>query len=76
MTAMVPPHDPSERLIRLETAVAHLEHDFERLHQVALELQAELRAIVLRFERLEQRLEQAAEPPETHTPADERPPHW
>lgn len=75
-TMTTPAPEDSERLLRLETAVAHLQHDFERLHHVALDLQTELRALSLHLQRLEQRLEQAAEPPETRSPADERPPHW
>jgi uncharacterized coiled-coil protein SlyX len=70
------PTDPAERLLALETAVAHLQHDFERLHSVALELQVELRQFTRRLERLEHNLERLAEPPETRSPADERPPHW
>ena len=66
----------ADRLIRLETAVAHLQHDFERLHSVALELQAELRQLTLRQMRLEQRLDRLEQPPEPRSPAEERPPHW
>ncbi len=72
---MTPPPD-NDRLIRLETAVAHLQHDFERLHGVALELQAELRQVMLRLVRTEQHLERLAEPPEFRLPTDERPPHY
>lgn len=73
------PHDPqheADRLIRLETAVAHLQHDFERLHGVSLELQAELRQLTVRLQHIEQRFERLGEPPEFRSPADERPPHW
>jgi SlyX protein len=70
------PDDAGERLLRLETAVAHLQHDFEQLHGVALELQAELRQWTLRLGRIEHQLDRLAEPPETRSPADERPPHW
>jgi uncharacterized coiled-coil protein SlyX len=65
-----------DRLIHLETAVAHLQHDFERLSSVTLELQAELRQLLLRCQRLEARIERLVEPPEIRSPADERPPHW
>jgi uncharacterized coiled-coil protein SlyX len=65
-----------DHLIRLETAVAHLEHDFERLHGVALELQTELRQLTHRLTRLERRLESLEAPPEILSPDDERPPHY
>lgn len=69
--------DPNvDRLVRLETAVAHLQHDFERLHQVTLDLQAELRQWTLRLSRLEQQLEQLETPPEPRSAAEERPPHY
>lgn len=73
---MSPADDAGDHLIRLETAVAHLQHDFERLHSVALELQAELRQWTLRLTQLERQIEQLGEPPEQRSPADERPPHW
>jgi len=66
----------NEHVIRLETAVAHLQHDFERLHSVALELQTEIRELSLRLLQMEQRLVRVEEPPEARSPADERPPHW
>jgi uncharacterized coiled-coil protein SlyX len=73
---MPAPDDFTERLIGLETAVTHLQHDFEQLHHVALELQQEVRAMSLRLQRLEHRLTQVEEPPETRSPDEERPPHW
>lgn len=71
-----PESEDAERLLRLETAVAHLQHDFERLHHVALDLQTELRTLLVRLQRIEERQAQAADPPEIRSPADERPPHW
>ncbi len=66
----------SDRLINLEMAVAHLQHDFETLHGVALELQTELRELTQRLMRIEQRMERVEEPPEARSPDEERPPHW
>lgn len=66
----------SDRLLRLETAVAHLQYDFERLNQVALDLQSEVRQWTLRLSRLEQQLERIEQPPESGSVVDERPPHY
>jgi uncharacterized coiled-coil protein SlyX len=73
---MTEPDPNADRLVRLETAVAHLQHDFERLNQVTLDLQTELRQWTLRLSRLERQLEQLEAPPESHSPADDRPPHY
>lgn len=70
------PGNPAERLIRVESALAHMQYDFEKLHGVALELQRELRQLTLRLQRLEQRLEVLGEAPETRSPDEERPPHY
>ncbi len=66
----------SERLLRLETAVAHLQHDFERLHSVAIELQSELRQLMNRLARSEHQLQRLIDPDEPALPENERPPHY
>lgn len=68
--------DSADRLVRLEMAIAHLQHDFERLHTVALEIQGELRQLALRITRVEQQAQRLQEPPEPWSPGDERPPHY
>jgi SlyX protein len=66
----------SDRLVSLEMALAHLQHDFEQVHQVALELQRELRQLTVRLQRLEQRFDSIGEDPATRSPEEERPPHY
>lgn len=66
----------SDRLVSLEMALAHVQRDFEQVHQVALELQRELRHVMLRLQRLEQRFESMDEEPEIRSPESERPPHY
>ncbi|HET6424821.1 MAG TPA: SlyX family protein [Planctomycetaceae bacterium] len=66
----------SERVVSLEMALAHLQHDFEQVHHVALELQLELRQLTLRLQRLEQRFDSMGEDPEIRSPESERPPHY
>lgn len=73
---MTVPVDPEQRLQNLESAVAHLQHDFEQLHQVLLALQGDLRLIGQKLTRFDLRLSQLAEPPEERSPELERPPHY
>jgi uncharacterized coiled-coil protein SlyX len=72
----MPPENMTDRLVALESSLAHLQHDFEQVHHVALELQRELRQLTLRLQRLEQRFEQMGEEPEMRSPESERPPHY
>ncbi len=69
-------NSPADRLIAVESALAHMQHDFEQLHGVALELQRELRQLTMRLQRLEKRLEVLGEDPEVRSPEMERPPHY
>ena len=68
--------DPSDRIIRLEMTVAHLEHELEQMHSVLLAVQAELRATRDQMSKLERRLVLATEVDEQLEPIDERPPHY
>ena len=68
--------DADDRLLRLETAVAHLQHDFERIHSVALELQDELRLLTNRLARSELQLQRFVTSDEAPLPENERPPHY
>ncbi|MCA9085743.1 MAG: SlyX family protein [Planctomycetaceae bacterium] len=69
--------DPlEERLIRIESALAHLQHDIESLNN-SLSLQfRRLQGFEARFVRIEQELESFVEPPEVRDPEAERPPHY
>ncbi len=65
-----------KRLTELESALAHLQHDFEAQNEVILansqrllELENSLRAIV-------RRLESVRQGPEIRNLEDERPPHY
>lgn len=67
---------PEQRIEKLESAVAHLQHDFEQLNQVLLALQGDLRIIGQRLTRFDHRLSQLSDLPEERSPEDERPPHY
>ena len=68
--------DPIDRLNCLETAVSHLQHDLEQMHQVLVSLHGELKGSREQIARFERRLQQLAEPTETRAPDEERPPHY
>lgn len=65
-----------DRLIRLEMAIAHLQHDFEQMHQALVSLNAELKGNKEQLAGLDRRLQLLAEPPEIRDPNYERPPHY
>lgn len=65
-----------DRLIRLEMAIAHLQHDLEQMHQALVSLNAELRGSREHVSRLEHKLQKLAESPEFRDPGEERPPHY
>ncbi|MBL8819082.1 MAG: SlyX family protein [Planctomyces sp.] len=65
-----------ERLIRIETSLAHLQHDVDGLN-ASLTLQyRRLSEMDERFARIEHDLQQAQEPTSPRDPSDERPPHY
>jgi SlyX protein len=71
---MTPSND--DRLMQIESAVAHLQHDYEQLHRVFLELQQELRGLNHLLLRLENRIDSLGDEPEVRSPEAERPPHY
>lgn len=65
-----------ERLISLETAVAHLQHDLEQMHQALVSLHVELKGSRDQMATFERRLLLLGESPEVRNPLEERPPHY
>ena len=76
VSALMSAPETDDRILRLETAVAHLQHDLEQMHQALVGLHAELKGSRDQLTRFERRLQQLAEPPELRDPGDERPPHY
>jgi SlyX protein len=72
---MTEPHI-NDRLLNLETAVAHLQHDLEQMHQALVSLHAELRGSRDQLATFERKLLQLSEGPEIRSPQEERPPHY
>ena len=68
-------HPAEDRLIRTESALAHLQHDFEQLHAVVLAQQTEIEKLRRELELLRGRVSRFEEedPPDAR---EERPPHY
>ena len=66
----------NDRLVKLETAVAHLQHDLEQMHQALVSLHSELRGSRDQLATFERRLLLLSEVPEIRSPQEERPPHY
>lgn len=66
----------NERLERIETALAHLQHDVEDVNSGLTKLFRRLMEMDERFTRLEHELESGSQPPDPRDPAGERPPHY
>lgn len=66
----------AERLVQLESAVAHLQFDLEKMHEVLLAQQAENDTLKQTLERLRGRVERMDEGTEDRDLIDERPPHY
>ena len=65
-----------ERLVRIETALAHLQHDIEQLNTSLTNHFARLQGFEQRFTRIEHEIEVLGEPAEQRDPAQEKPPHY
>lgn len=74
---MAPADDSTiQRLERIESALAHLQHDLDAINQ-SLTLQYQrLQGFEHRFSKIESELESLQEDPEVRDPDAERPPHY
>ena len=68
--------DTEERLVHIESLLAHLQHDVETLTQTLIDHSHRLQAIDERFERAEQRLEMLSQSDESRDPDADKPPHY
>lgn len=65
-----------QRLERMESAIAHLQHDLDAVNHSLLAFLRRIQEFELRFTRLEQEFQSMTEGPERRDPATERPPHY
>ncbi len=74
---MQPTEPMADRLVRLESALMHLEHDVEQMHQAIVLQQREIDALRRALERFEATWErQERLSVEIRDPAAEKPPHY
>lgn len=68
---------PADRLVRIESALMHLSHDVEAMHQAIVGQQRELDGLRRTLERLQSIWErEMGLTPEVRDPAAEKPPHY
>ena len=65
-----------ERLVRIETAMANLQHDVEELNNSLTEHFRRLQNFEQRFTRIEHEMSTLAEGPDGRDAESERPPHY
>ncbi len=65
-----------EQLVRIESALAHLQHDVEELNKSLTEHFRRLQSFEQRFTRIEHELVVLQEGPEGRDAESERPPHY
>jgi uncharacterized coiled-coil protein SlyX len=67
----------ADRLVRIESALMHLSHDVEAMHEAIISQQREIDGLRRTLERLQSILErEVGLTPEVRDPAAERPPHY
>lgn len=64
------------RLEKIESALAHLQHDVDSLNVSLLDQFRRLQEFESRFTRLESEMQIMNQPPERRDPGTDRPPHY
>lgn len=72
----VTPDETADHIIRLEMAVAHLQHELEQMHSVLLAVQGELKGTRDQISKLERRIDIVNEGGQERDINDEKPPHY
>ena len=68
--------DWSQRIVAMESLIAHLQHDLDQLNSVLLRQQTEIDALRQSQNRLEMRIDNNFTGAEDNDPSNERPPHY
>ncbi|MCH8830086.1 MAG: SlyX family protein [Planctomycetes bacterium] len=66
----------SQRIVAMESLIAHLQHDLDQLNSVLLRQQTEIDALRQSQNRLEMRIDDNLTGAEDNDPSNERPPHY
>ena len=70
------PVSVEERLVRIESALAHLQHDVEELNASLTVHFGRMKGFETRFTRIEHELESMTEEGDVRDPEIEKPPHY
>lgn len=70
------PEENKEKLVHLESVIAHLQYEIEQLNQVVIDQNQRIDRLRSAQEKFEHRLESISEDLEQRSPEDERPPHY
>ncbi|MEO2019883.1 MAG: SlyX family protein [Fuerstiella sp.] len=70
------PASVEERLVRIESALAHLQHDVEELNASLTAHFRRVKGFEVRFTRIEHELESKTEESDVRDPESEKPPHY
>ena len=76
MTDPVQPPSTENRLEKIESALAHLQHDVDSLNASLLNQFRRQQEFESRFNRLEHEMELINQPPERRDAGTDRPPHY
>lgn len=68
--------DPTDQIVSLESAVAHLQREVEQLSQVVMEQANQLHVMADKFAELETKVDSTGEDHPPFDPGLERPPHY
>ena len=66
----------NDRLMSVESLLAHLQHDFDHLSQVVWQQQTELESLRKALAKLVERLPVGGDTAEVRDPLAEKPPHY
>jgi len=70
------PEENKEKLVHLESVIAHLQYEIEQLNEVVIDQNQRIDRLRSAQEKFEHRLESISEDLEQISPEDERPPHY
>ncbi len=73
---MSPSESLTQRVVELESRITHLQRDLDQFNSVILEQQAEIKLLNTMIARLQGRLSELADPPESRNQLEELPPHY
>lgn len=69
-------HQSAERLTNVESALAHLQNDFEALNEAVLLQAKQIENLQAALKKLDEQVAESKTPEAPRDPVDEKPPHY